>query len=163
MVSIASIRRKKLVKMDLASVQYVHFLKNLYDEVPEIAKMTKEEVDAYRRIKPKSRSKSWSPDRRRSPSKAKRKSRFRDKWRSRAREEKCRSSRRSEFISSGGRDGNDLQIIYKYKITQIRKRKTMLCVTQVINTFFFHVLIKVFVCFLCVETQDSFKGEGVNS
>ena len=52
MVNIATKRRKKLVKIDHDSVQYVPLRKNLYDEFPEIANLTKE-VYTYRRTKSK--------------------------------------------------------------------------------------------------------------
>lgn len=36
------------MKIDHTAVEYVPFRKDFYVEVPEIANMTKEEVDAYR-------------------------------------------------------------------------------------------------------------------
>ena len=56
MVSIASKKIKPTRKIYLTILQYVPLHKNLYDEVPEIAKITNVKVDAYRRIKSKSRS-----------------------------------------------------------------------------------------------------------
>lgn len=48
MASINSKGKKELVKIDHTAVEYVPFRKDFYVEVPEIANMTKEEVDAYR-------------------------------------------------------------------------------------------------------------------
>lgn len=48
MANINSKGRKDLVKIDHSSIQYVPFRKDFYVEVPEIANMTKEEIDAYR-------------------------------------------------------------------------------------------------------------------
>lgn len=47
--NLAAIKQKKeLPKVDHATVEYGTFKKNFYVEVPEIAKMTNEEVEAYR-------------------------------------------------------------------------------------------------------------------
>ncbi|KAK4316047.1 hypothetical protein Pmani_012753 [Petrolisthes manimaculis] len=48
MASINSKGKKELGKVDHNSIEYVPFRKDFYVEVPEIANMTKEEVDAYR-------------------------------------------------------------------------------------------------------------------
>ncbi|XP_076054170.1 pre-mRNA processing factor 5 [Oratosquilla oratoria] len=48
MASINSKGRKDLVKVDHNSMNYIEFRKNFYVEVPEIANMQKEEVEAYR-------------------------------------------------------------------------------------------------------------------
>ncbi|KAF2359190.1 DEAD/DEAH box helicase domain [Trinorchestia longiramus] len=48
MLSIAKKGRKELAKVDHQTVEYVAFRKDFYIEVPEIASMTKEEVDTYR-------------------------------------------------------------------------------------------------------------------
>lgn len=47
--NLAAIKQKKeLPKIDHSTVNYSNFKKNFYVEVPEIAKMTQQEVDAYR-------------------------------------------------------------------------------------------------------------------
>lgn len=46
--SIANKQKKELAKVDHNEVQYTSFRKNFYVEVPEIAKMTQEEVDLYK-------------------------------------------------------------------------------------------------------------------
>lgn len=48
MASINSKGKKELGKVDHTVIEYVPFRKDFYVEVPEIANMTKEEVDAYR-------------------------------------------------------------------------------------------------------------------
>nr|CAD7569420.1 unnamed protein product [Timema californicum] len=47
---IANKQKKELAKVDHTSVTYTPFRKNFYVEVPEIARMTAEEVDAYKEI-----------------------------------------------------------------------------------------------------------------
>lgn len=46
--SIANKQRKELAKIDHNNIRYLPFRKSFYVEVPEIAKMTQEEVDAYK-------------------------------------------------------------------------------------------------------------------
>ncbi|XP_068913333.1 probable ATP-dependent RNA helicase DDX46 [Tenebrio molitor] len=46
--SIANKQKKELAKIDHTNVRYLPFRKNFYVEVPEIAKMTHEEVEAYK-------------------------------------------------------------------------------------------------------------------
>ncbi|KAF6213297.1 hypothetical protein GE061_011015 [Apolygus lucorum] len=46
--SLVQKQKKELAKVDHSGIQYMDFRKNFYVEVPEIAKMTQEEVDAYR-------------------------------------------------------------------------------------------------------------------
>lgn len=46
--SIANKQRKELAKIDHNEIVYAPFRKNFYVEVPEIAKMTHEEVEAYK-------------------------------------------------------------------------------------------------------------------
>lgn len=46
--SIANKQKKELAKVDHAEMNYIQFRKNFYVEVPEIARMTQEEVDAYK-------------------------------------------------------------------------------------------------------------------
>lgn len=46
--NIANKQKKELIKIDHNHIQYLPFRKNFYVEVPEIAKMTQEEVDAYK-------------------------------------------------------------------------------------------------------------------
>lgn len=48
---IANKQKKELAKVDHTSVQYTPFRKNFYVEVPEIAKMSPEEVEAYKEVK----------------------------------------------------------------------------------------------------------------
>ncbi|XP_018012407.2 probable ATP-dependent RNA helicase DDX46 [Hyalella azteca] len=48
MLSIAKKGRKELAKVDHGTVEYVPFRKDFYIEVPEIASMSKEEVETYR-------------------------------------------------------------------------------------------------------------------
>ncbi|PSN49541.1 putative ATP-dependent RNA helicase DDX46 [Blattella germanica] len=45
---IANKQKKELAKVDHSNMQYTAFRKNFYVEVPEIARMTPEEVDAYK-------------------------------------------------------------------------------------------------------------------
>lgn len=46
--SIANKQKKELAKVDHADMNYIEFRKSFYVEVPEIAKMTPDEVEAYR-------------------------------------------------------------------------------------------------------------------
>ncbi|KAF5306266.1 hypothetical protein FQA39_LY08964 [Lamprigera yunnana] len=46
--NIANKQRKELIKIDHNHIMYLPFRKNFYVEIPEIAKMTQEEVDAYK-------------------------------------------------------------------------------------------------------------------
>lgn len=46
--NIANKQRKELAKIDHNNIHYISFRKNFYVEVPEIAKMTSEEVETYR-------------------------------------------------------------------------------------------------------------------
>lgn len=46
--NIANKQKKELAKIDHNEIRYAAFRKNFYVEVPEIAKMTQQEVDAYR-------------------------------------------------------------------------------------------------------------------
>lgn len=46
--NIANKQRKELIKIDHNHILYLPFRKNFYVEVPEIARMTQEEVDAYK-------------------------------------------------------------------------------------------------------------------
>ncbi|GLV39508.1 pre-mRNA processing factor 5 [Carabus blaptoides fortunei] len=46
--SIANKQKKELAKVDHAEMNYIPFRKNFYVEVPEIARMTHEEVEAYK-------------------------------------------------------------------------------------------------------------------
>ncbi|XP_017785596.1 PREDICTED: probable ATP-dependent RNA helicase DDX46 [Nicrophorus vespilloides] len=46
--NIANKQKKELAKIDHSEVSYASFRKNFYVEVPEIARMTNEEVDAYK-------------------------------------------------------------------------------------------------------------------
>lgn len=46
--NLANKQKKELAKIDHSKVQYLPFRKDFYVEVPEIAKMTNEEIDAYR-------------------------------------------------------------------------------------------------------------------
>ncbi|CAH1116014.1 unnamed protein product, partial [Phaedon cochleariae] len=46
--SIANKQKKELAKIDHNNITYIRFRKNFYVEVPEIAKMTNEEVDVYK-------------------------------------------------------------------------------------------------------------------
>ncbi|QQP57122.1 Uncharacterized protein FKW44_002001 [Caligus rogercresseyi] len=48
MSQLAKKGRKELTKIDHKDIAYQPFLKNFYREVPELTKMTQEEVDAYR-------------------------------------------------------------------------------------------------------------------
>lgn len=47
---IANKQKKELAKVDHSNMQYTPFRKNFYVEVPEIARMTPEEVDAYKEV-----------------------------------------------------------------------------------------------------------------
>lgn len=47
---IANKQKKELAKVDHSIMQYTSFRKNFYVEVPEIARMTSEEVDAYKEV-----------------------------------------------------------------------------------------------------------------
>lgn len=47
-LSIANKQKKELAKIDHNNIRYMPFRKSFYVEVPEIAKMTHEEVDAYK-------------------------------------------------------------------------------------------------------------------
>lgn len=44
-------QKKELAKVDHTTVEYKPFRKNFYVEVPEITKMTQEEIDAYKEVK----------------------------------------------------------------------------------------------------------------
>lgn len=46
--SIANKQKKELAKVDHTEMNYIHFRKNFYVEVPEIARMTPEEVEIYK-------------------------------------------------------------------------------------------------------------------
>lgn len=46
--SIANKQKKELAKIDHNEIRYAAFRKNFYVEVPEIAKMTHQEIEAYR-------------------------------------------------------------------------------------------------------------------
>lgn len=46
--NIANKQKKELAKIDHNEIRYSTFRKNFYVEVPEIAKMTNDEVDAYK-------------------------------------------------------------------------------------------------------------------
>lgn len=46
--NIANKQKKELAKIDHNNIVYITFRKNFYVEVPEIAKMTHDEVDAYK-------------------------------------------------------------------------------------------------------------------
>lgn len=46
--SIANKQKKELAKIDHSEIYYAPFRKNFYVEVPEIAKMTHQEIEAYR-------------------------------------------------------------------------------------------------------------------
>lgn len=46
--NIANKQKKELAKIDHNEIRYASFRKNFYVEVPEIAKMTHQEVEAYR-------------------------------------------------------------------------------------------------------------------
>lgn len=46
--NIANKQKKELAKIDHNNIVYIPFRKNFYVEVPEIAKMTSDEVDAYK-------------------------------------------------------------------------------------------------------------------
>lgn len=48
---LASKQKEKVFKIDHNKINYVPFRKNFYVEVPEIAKMTPEEVEEYRHVK----------------------------------------------------------------------------------------------------------------
>jgi hypothetical protein len=43
-------QKKELAKVDHTTVEYKPFRKNFYVEVPEITKMTQEEIDAYKEV-----------------------------------------------------------------------------------------------------------------
>jgi len=43
-------QKKELAKVDHSTVVYKPFRKNFYTEVPEIAKMAQDEVDAYKEV-----------------------------------------------------------------------------------------------------------------
>lgn len=47
---IANKQKKELAKVDHSNMQYTPFRKNFYVEVPEIARMTPEEVEAYKEV-----------------------------------------------------------------------------------------------------------------
>lgn len=47
---IANKQKKELAKVDHSNMQYTPFRKNFYVEVPEIARMTAEEVEAYKEV-----------------------------------------------------------------------------------------------------------------
>lgn len=48
--NLANKQKKELAKVDHAGVEYSPFRKSFYTEVPEIAKMTPEEVELYREV-----------------------------------------------------------------------------------------------------------------
>lgn len=48
--NLANKQKKELAKVDHADMNYSDFRKAFYVEVPEIAKMTNEEVEAYREV-----------------------------------------------------------------------------------------------------------------
>ena len=47
---LANKQKKELAKVDHSSIDYKPFRKNFYCEVPEVSRMTQEEVDAYKEV-----------------------------------------------------------------------------------------------------------------
>jgi len=48
--NLANKQKKELAKVDHTKQEYMPFRKNFYVEVPEIARMTPEEVEAYKEV-----------------------------------------------------------------------------------------------------------------
>lgn len=48
--NLANKQKKELAKVDHSGVEYLPFRKAFYTEVPELIKMTPEEVEAYREV-----------------------------------------------------------------------------------------------------------------
>lgn len=48
--SLANKQKKELPKIDHAGISYIPFRKNFYVEVPEITRMTSEEVEKYKEV-----------------------------------------------------------------------------------------------------------------
>lgn len=48
--SLANKQKKELPKIDHAGMSYISFRKNFYVEVPEISRMTLEEIEKYKEV-----------------------------------------------------------------------------------------------------------------
>lgn len=48
--SLANKQKKELPKIDHAGISYIPFRKNFYVEVPEITRMTSEEIEKYKEV-----------------------------------------------------------------------------------------------------------------
>jgi len=48
--SLANKQKKELPKIDHAEISYLPFRKNFYVEVPEITRMTSEEIEKYKEV-----------------------------------------------------------------------------------------------------------------